>query len=180
MFFIYRSMHLYISVSYFVCAVSLTHSLRLCKPHLARHKYFISCCLHWMPLKLESFSRETMYLHATVSVRMAVTSLPAPLTIKRSAQNGKMWDWPAGHRSGPVMWKIIRCRSIGASLLFSYATFNYHIPIYDHSEAMIALAISLTECQEALSEGQFGKQRVILTLSGADVHTKRWYWFLNI
>ncbi len=39
-------MHLYISESYFVCAVSLTHSLRLCKPHLARHKYIISRRLH--------------------------------------------------------------------------------------------------------------------------------------
>ncbi len=47
-------MHLYISVSYFVCAVSLSHSLRLCKPHLARHKYIISRRLHWMQLKLES------------------------------------------------------------------------------------------------------------------------------
>ncbi len=51
-------MHLYISESYFVCAVSLTHSLRLFKPHLARHKYIISRRLHWMPLKLESFSHE--------------------------------------------------------------------------------------------------------------------------
>ncbi len=89
--FFYRSMHLYISVSYFVCAVSLTHSLRLCKPHLARLKYNINRRLHWMPLKLESFSRETTCLHATVistvSVRVAVTSLPAPLAIKRSAQN---------------------------------------------------------------------------------------------
>ncbi len=54
--------------------------------------------------------------------------------------------------------------------LLSYATFNYPIPIHDHSgstwrqhqwkqaETMIALAISITECQEALSEGQFGKQ----------------------
>ncbi len=45
--------------------------------------------------------------------------------------------------------------------LLSYATFNDHIPIHDHSgstwrqhqwkqaETMIALAISLTECQEA-------------------------------
>ncbi len=56
--FFYRSMHLYISVSYFVCGVSLTHSLGLFKPHLAWHKYIINCHLHWMPLKLESFSRE--------------------------------------------------------------------------------------------------------------------------
>ncbi len=48
-FFFYRIMHLYISESYLVCAVSLTHSLRLCKPHLARHKYIISRRLHWMP-----------------------------------------------------------------------------------------------------------------------------------
>ncbi len=32
-------MHLYISENYFVCAITLTHSLRLCKLHLARHKY---------------------------------------------------------------------------------------------------------------------------------------------
>ncbi len=54
--------------------------------------------------------------------------------------------------------------------LLSYATFNYHILIHDHSdstwrqhqwklaETMIALAISLIEWQEALSERQFGKQ----------------------
>ncbi len=54
--------------------------------------------------------------------------------------------------------------------LLSYATFNYHIPIHDHSdstwrqqqwkqaETMIALTISLTECQEALSERQFEKK----------------------
>ncbi len=36
---------------------------------------------------------------------------------------------------------------------------------------MIALAISFTECQEALSEGQFGKQ-MRDTLSGADVRTR--------
>ncbi len=29
---------------------------------------------------------------------------------------------------------------------------------WKQAETMIALAISLTECQEALSEGQFGKQ----------------------
>ncbi len=76
---------------YFVCAVSLTHSLRLFKPHLAQHKYIISRRLHWMPFKLELFSRETTCLHATVistvSVRMAVTSLPALLAIKGSARN---------------------------------------------------------------------------------------------
>ncbi len=54
--------------------------------------------------------------------------------------------------------------------LLSYASFNHHTPIHNHSgstwrqhqwkhtETMIALAISLTECQESLSERQFGKQ----------------------
>ncbi len=143
-----------------LCVLSLSHTHS--HSHLAQHKYFISRCLHWMPLKLESFSRETMYLHVTVSVRMAVTSLPAPLTIKRSAQNwqdvrlNSRSPIRAGHvKNHPIP---ITGRSIGASLLFSYATFNYHIPIYNHSEAMIALAISLTECQETLSERRFGKQ----------------------
>ncbi len=52
-----------------MCAVSLTHKLRLCKPHLARHKYIISRCLHWMQLKLESFSLETTCLHTTECAR---------------------------------------------------------------------------------------------------------------
>ncbi len=55
------------------------HSLRLFKPHLARHKCIINRRLHWMPLKLESFSRETTCILATVispvSVHVAVTSL---------------------------------------------------------------------------------------------------------
>ncbi len=72
--------------------------------------------------------------------------------------------------------------------LLSYAPFNYHITIHNHSgstwrqhqwkqaETMIALAISLTECQEALSESQFGKQ----TRDTYFVWSWRWYWFLNI
>ncbi len=50
----------------------------------------------------------------------------------------------------------------------SYVTFNYNIPLHDHSwmqhhwkhtETMVAISIiSLTECIEALSEEQFGKQ----------------------
>ncbi len=39
-------------------------------------------------------------------------------------------------------------------------------------ETMIALAISLTEWQEALSERQFGNKRIILTLSGADIRAR--------
>ncbi len=68
--------------------------------------------------------------------------------------------------------------------LLSYATFNYHIPIHDHSdstwrqkqwkqaETMIALAISLTECQELFQKGNLENKRMILTLSGADVHAQ--------
>ncbi len=71
--------------------------------------------------------------------------------------------------------------------LLSYATFNNHIPIHDHSdstwrqhqwntETMIALAISLTERQEALSEGQFGNQThdTYFVWSWRSC-TKRWY-----
>ncbi len=122
--FFYHSMHLYISESYFVCAVSLTHSLRLCKPYLARHKYIINRRLHWMPLKLESLSRETTCILttviSTVCVRVAVTSLPAPLAIKRSAQNRQdvrltgRSPIRAGHAwNRPIP---ITGRSIGASL----------------------------------------------------------------
>ncbi len=113
-------MHLLISVSYFVCAVSLTHTFRLCKPHLARYKYIISRHLHWMQLKLESFSSEMTCLHTTVSVRVAVTSLPAPLAIKGSARNrqdvrltGRSPIW-AGHAKNPFTG-----RSVGASLIKS-------------------------------------------------------------
>ncbi len=75
--------------------------------------------------------------------------------------------------------------------LLSHATFNHRIPIHDHSdstwrqhqwkhtETMIALAISLIECQEALSERQFGKQTRD-TYFAWSWRTKRWYWFLNI
>ncbi len=62
-----------------MCCLSHTHS------GCARHKYIISCHLYW--LKLEPISRKTMCLHTTVSVRVAVTSLPAPLAIKGSARN---------------------------------------------------------------------------------------------
>ncbi len=121
-------MHLYISESYCVCSVSLTHSLRLCKPHLARHKYTISRRLHWMPFKLESFSHETTCLHATVistvSVRVACDVSACAAGYKRiGLESARRENWPAGHRSGPVMWEIIRFqtlgRSIGASLIAS-------------------------------------------------------------
>ncbi len=44
--------------------------------------------------------------------------------------------------------------------------------ISENIETMIALAISLTEWQEALSEGNLENKRVILTLSGADVRAQ--------
>ncbi len=74
-----------------------------------------------MQLKLESFSGETTCLHATVGVRVAVTSLPASLAIKGSAQNlqdvrltGRS-PIRAGHaKNRPIP---ITGRSIGASLL---------------------------------------------------------------
>ncbi len=115
-------MNLYI-LSYFVCAVSLTHSLSLFKPHLLRHKCIINRRLHWMPLKLELFSRETTCLLATVistvSLRVAVTSLPS-VAIKGSARirqdvtlTGRS-PIRAGHaRNRPI---TINGRSIGASL----------------------------------------------------------------
>ncbi len=78
----------FLRVTLYVLSLSHTHS-RLYKPHLARHKYIISRRLHWMPLK--SFSRETTCILATVistvSVRVAVTSLPAPLAIIGSARH---------------------------------------------------------------------------------------------
>ncbi len=80
-----------------VCGVSLTHSLGLFKPHLAWHKYIINCHLHWMPLKLESFSREkrraSTTVISTVSVRVAVTSLACAAGIKGPALNRQEWDW---------------------------------------------------------------------------------------
>ncbi len=75
--------------------------------------------------------------------------------------------------------------------LLSFATFNHHIPIHDHSwrqhqwiqaeDNGSFSIISLTECQEALSERQFGKQTrdTYFVLSWRS-HTKRWYWFLQV
>ncbi len=127
-------MHLYISVSYFVCAVSLTHSLWLNKPHLARHKYIISRRLHWMPFKLELFSREndvfTRDWCHTVSVRVAVTSLPAPLVIKGSARNRqdvRLTGW-SPIRAGHARNRLIPGRSIGASLVLTHTKYD-QIPI---------------------------------------------------
>ncbi len=80
-----------------------------------------------MPFKLESFSHETTCLHATVistvSVRVAVTSLPAPLAIK-----GSVWNRQDVRLTGrsPIRAGHVRNhpipntgRSIGASLIAS-------------------------------------------------------------
>ncbi len=74
--------------------------------------------------------------------------------------------------------------------LLSYATFNHHIPIHDHSWAAPVKTgrddgsfsiISLTECQEALSEGQFGKQtRDTYFVWSRHSRTKCWYWSLHV
>ncbi len=63
----------------FCCDIDRNYFRR--KPHLAQHKYMISRRLHWMPFKLESFSREMTCILttviSTVSVRVDVMSLPA-------------------------------------------------------------------------------------------------------
>ncbi len=105
------------------------HSLRLFKPHPAQHKYIINRRLHWMPLKLESFSRETTCILAyTVSVRVAVTSLPVPLAIIGSARNRQdvrltgRSPIRAGHaRNRPIP---ITGRSIDASLIYIHNVIN--------------------------------------------------------
>ncbi len=113
-------MHLYI-LSYFVCAVSLTHSLRLFKPHLARYKYIINRRLHWMPLKWDSFSRETTCILetviSTVIVCVAVTSLPAPPAIKGSAR--RETDRPVTDPR-PVVREIGRFRSLAGQSMHLY------------------------------------------------------------
>ncbi len=66
--------------------------------------------------------------------------------------------------------------------LLSYATFIYHIPIHDHSwrqhqwiqaETMVALAsLALLSAKKLIQKGNLENKRVILTLSGADVHAR--------
>ncbi len=64
--------------------------------------------------------------------------------------------------------------------LLSYATFNHHIPIHDHSwrqhqwiqaETMVALAsLALQSAKKLFQKGNLENKRVILTLFGADIH----------
>ncbi len=66
--------------------------------------------------------------------------------------------------------------------LLSYATFNYHIPIHNHSwrqhqwkqtETMVALAsLALQSAKKLFQKGNLENKRVILTLSGADVRAR--------
>ncbi len=66
--------------------------------------------------------------------------------------------------------------------LLSYATFNHHIPIHDHSwrqhqwiqaETMVALAsLALQSAKKLFQKGNLENKRVILTLSGADFRAR--------
>ncbi len=66
--------------------------------------------------------------------------------------------------------------------LLSYATFNHHIPIHNHSwrqhqwkqtETMVALAsLALQSAKKLFQKGNLENKRVILTLSGADVRAQ--------
>ncbi len=69
--------------------------------------------------------------------------------------------------------------------LLSYATFNYHIPIHDHSkstwrqhqwkhtEKIVALAsLALQSDKELFQKGNLENKCVIPTLSGADVRAR--------
>ncbi len=71
--------------------------------------------------------------------------------------------------------------------LLSFTMFKHHNPVHDHScrqhqwdDGSFSI-ISLTECQEALSEGQCVKQtRDTYFVWSWRSHTKRWYWALHI
>ncbi len=65
--------------------------------------------------------------------------------------------------------------------LLSYATFNHHIPIHDHSwrqhqwiqTEMVALtSLALQSAKKLFQKGNLENKHVILTLSGADVHAR--------
>ncbi len=66
--------------------------------------------------------------------------------------------------------------------LLSYATFNHHIPIHDHSwrqhqwkqmETMVALALlSLQSAKKLFQKGNLENKRLILTSAGADICTR--------
>ncbi len=116
-----------------MCAVSLTHSLRLCKPHLTRHKYIISRRLHWMPLKLELFSSKTTCLQTTVistAHGCDVSACAAGNKIDRLGIGETVtWDQlliRAGHaRNRPIP---ITGQSIGASLKKKKTLWNLYEP----------------------------------------------------
>ncbi len=107
-----------------MCAVSLTHSLRLCKPHLARHKYIISRhLLNAIKIRI-ILTRNYVFTWDCECARGCVTSLPVPLAIKGSARNRQnvrltgRSPIQAGHaKNRPIP---ITGRSIGASLLHTF------------------------------------------------------------
>ncbi len=59
-------MHLYISVSNFVCCLSLTHTHSGCASLIWHDKYIINRHLQLMPFKLESFSCEMTCILVTI------------------------------------------------------------------------------------------------------------------
>ncbi len=73
---------------------------------------------------------------------------------------------------------MISTNSSNRLTLISYETFNYHIPIHDHSwrqhqwkqtETMVALAsLALQSAKKLFQKGNLENKHMILTLSGAD------------
>ncbi len=65
--------------------------------------------------------------------------------------------------------------------LLPYATFDYHIPIHDHSrrqhqsktETMVGLAsLAVQSAKKLFQKGNLENKHMSLTLSGADVHVR--------
>ncbi len=77
---------------------------------------------------------------------------------------------------------MISTNSSNRLTLISYATFNYHIPIHDHSwrqhqwkqtETMVALALlALQSAKKLFQKGNLENKHMILTLSGADNYAR--------
>ncbi len=119
-------MHLYISVSNFVFGVSLTHSLRQCKPHLARQiHYQLPFTLNAIKIRI-ILTRKTTCLHATVISCAWLWRLCLRRWQQESAQNqqdlrltGQSPIWAGHARNWPIP---ITGRSIGASLI------TLHVP----------------------------------------------------
>ncbi len=113
-------MHLYISVSYFVCAVSRIRSLG-CASLIWHDINTLSSPFTLNAIKIRIILMETDVLHATV--RVAVTSLPVLLAIKGSARNQRdvRLTGRSPIRAGHAKYRPIPItgRSIGASLIIT-------------------------------------------------------------